>query len=139
MNKSELITIRDFREGDEAFILSTWLKGLLWGGDQLYRRIPKNIYFSNHRKLIEKILGSPETKVKLAVLKEDADVILGYSVYREAGGQVVLDFVFIKKDWRNIGLAKSLCPNSIYAVTNLTRVGASILAKNPAVIYNPYL
>lgn len=139
MKKTDLISIRELAVGDEAFILSTWLKGLLFGGDNLYRRIPKAIYFKNHHAILEKILAHPATTVKLAVLKEDADVILGYSVYRVAGGQTVLDWTFVKKEWRGIGIAKSLCPENVYAVTNLTRVGGAILEKHPNTIYNPYL
>lgn len=140
MNRSDLIAIRDVMQGDEAFILATWLKGLLYGGHDLYRKIPKAIYYSNHHTLLERILTNPATKVKVACLKEDPTVILGYSVYREAGGQVVCDWIFCKKDWRGIGIASSLLPQKIYAVTNLTRAGESILAKKfPDTIYNPYI
>jgi len=139
MNKADLITVRDFAVGDEAFILSTWLKGLLYGGDQVYRRIPKDIYFSNQHKLIERILTSPQAEIRLAVLKEDPDVILGYSVYRVLESAFVLDWVFVKKEWRGVGIAKSLMPPIVTAVTHLTRIGAGILEKNPKVIFNPYL
>ncbi len=139
MDKKELIAIRELLPADAPFILSTWLKGLLYGGDEFYRRIPRDIYFSNHHKVIERALLSPATTVKLAVLREDPDVILGYAVYREASGVIVLDWVFCKKEWRNIGIAKSLVPEKVNAVTNLTRAGAGILEKYPQVTYNPYL
>lgn len=139
MNKTDLISIRDGRPEDHNFIYASWLKGLLYGGDELYRKVPQAVYFLNHHRVIEGILVSKATKVKVAVLKEDPDVILGYAVYREAGGQIVLDFVFVKKSWRNIGIAKSICPSQIYAVSSLTRVGSSILKKHPQVIFNPYI
>ena len=138
MNRSDII-IRDGRQLDVNFIASTWLKGLLYGGDELFRKMPKEVFFDNQHKVIEKILSSPVTRVKVACLKGDADVILGYTVYREAGNQTVLDWCFVKKDWRGIGIAKSLVPDNVNAVTNLTRAAEAILVKYPKVIYNPYL
>lgn len=139
MDKKELIAIRELLPADAPFILSTWLKGLLYGGDEFYRRIPRDVYFSNHHRVVERALLSPTTTVKLAVLREDPDVILGYAVFREVGEITILDWVFVKKTWRNIGIAESLIPEKVNAVTNLTRAGAGMLEKHPHVIYNPYL
>jgi len=139
LDKKDLIAIRDAKPGDEAFIMSTWLKGLLFGGDGIWRKIPSDIYYSNQHKIMERILTSPVTKVKVACLREDADVILGYAVYRQAAEVTVLDWVFVKRDWRSIGIAKSLCPPKIDSVTFLSRVGEAILAKKAKIVFNPFL
>lgn len=139
MNKSDLITTRTPVAEDAAFILSTWLKGLLYGGDALYRKIPKDIYYANHHKVLEKILSSPSTTVKIACLKEDPEVILGYIVYRTFESQSVIDWIFVKKNWRGIGIANSLFPHNVYAVTSLTKAGESIMQKHSKVVFNPYI
>jgi hypothetical protein len=139
VNKSDLVATRDVVQGDVNFIMSTWLKGLLYGGDEYFRRIPKDIYFANHHKVLERILSHPSVKVKIACLKDSPDVILSYCVYLEAGDKSALAWTFTKKDWRNIGLAKSLWPSNVFAATNLTRVGESIMKKYPKIVFNPYI
>lgn len=139
MNKSDLVTIRDVVQGDVNFIMSTWLKGLLYGGDEYFRKIPKDVYFANHHKVLEQIISRPTTKIKVCCLKDSTDVILSYCVYSEAGEKSAVAWCFTKKDWRGIGLSKSLWPNNVFAVTNLTRVGESILRKYGKVVFNPYL
>lgn len=140
MRKEDLLTIRDARQEDTSFIMATWLKGIYHGGDPFFRKIPKNVFMSGYPKLLSKILTSPGVVVKVACLKEDQDVIVGYSVYRQGGGVTVLDFVYIKKDWRGIGLARDLLPSEAYAATHLTRAGEAVLTKlYPNAIFNPFL
>jgi hypothetical protein len=140
MNRDELLTIRDVRQEDVPFILSTWLKGLYYGGDKMLRKIPKDVFMANQHKNIERILQTPGVQVKVACLKEDADVIVGYSVYRTGGDITVFDWAFCKRDWRGIGIAKSLAPPHFDIVTNLTRPAEAILQKSfPKVTFNPWL
>lgn len=139
MNKTDLISIRDRDPNDDAFILSTWLKGILYGGLDFYSKIPKDVFFSNHHRILERLLSLPTTTTKIACLKDDPDVILGYTVYRVAGGVTVLDYIFVKKSWRGIGIAKSLAPPNVNAVTNLTKAAEAILSKCPNIVFNPYL
>lgn len=139
MNKSDII-VRKAVQDDVPFIFSTWLKGLLFGGSDYFRKIPPAVYYSEHHKVIERVLSSPLTVCQVAVLKDSPDVILGYLVYHQANGKPVVDYVFSKKDWRNIGIARRLWPEGVVAVSNLTRVGESILTKKlPKVVFNPYI
>jgi len=140
MNKSDLIAIRNVEQGDVAFVFNTWLKGLYYGGDAFFRKIPKAIFMDGYHKVIERILQSPGVIVKVACLKDDPEVITGYAVYRQAGGVTVIDWAYVKKEWRGIGLSKDLLPPEAYAATHLTRAGEAILTKlYPKTIFNPLI
>ena len=134
-NKTDLIGIRNWdAEQDRAFIFATWLRGLRFGNDW-FRLIPSAIYFLVYHNVIETLLSRPGCAVQVACLKEDPSVILGYSVcYGDR-----LDFVFVKKAWRGIGIAKALVPPGIKTVSHLTDTGKAILAHHKGVEFNPFL
>lgn len=134
IDKKDLIDIRDAIEDDLSFIFSTWLKGLRYGNDW-FELIESSAYYENYHKTIQKILASDSTTVKIACLKESPGVILGYSVYRNS----ILDYVFVKKAWRKIGIAKSLVPEKITTVTQMTNTGRQLLNKYPGTVFNPFL
>lgn len=132
MNKSELISHRSYLPTDKNFILSTWLKGYQ-GGLKWFRKTPRKTFHDNYKKVIEALMQA--RTIKVACLKEDPDVIVGYCVYR---GDLV-DWVYIKEDWRKIGIAKDLLPENFKAVSHLTNIAFEILRKHPEIIYNPFL
>ena len=133
LDKNDLVMIRDAIPEDKNFIFATWLKGLRFGNDW-YGLIDSKVYFRVYHDLIEVLLAKPNTTVKVACLKEDPRVLLGYSVYSSTR----LDWVHLKKAWRGIGLAKDLVPNNIASVSHLTSVGRSILKKYDKVIFDPF-
>lgn len=134
IDKNSLIAIRDGAPKDREFIFATWLRGLRFGNDW-FTLIDAKIYFSIYHRVIEALLASPHVSIKVACLKDDPDVILGYSVSRGTK----LDWVFVKKAWRKVGIAKSLMPPIITYVTHVTKVGKSILQKYPKVSFNPFI
>jgi hypothetical protein len=119
---SNMILVRDVREEDLPLIYSTWLLGLYHGCDW-FGRIKKDSFFANYKVSLEKRL--PHCTIKVASLKEDPDVILGYVCYRGN----VLDWLFVKKAWRKMGIAKMLMPQNINVCTHLTKVGRSLKPK----------
>lgn len=133
MNKKDLITTRDGTPEDHGFIFATWLRGLRYG-NSWFELIESVVYFKVYHDLIENILGRPHITIKVACLKEDPEVILGYSVY----SGTKLEWVFVKKAWRSIGIAKSLVPADTKVVTHMTNVGLSILKKHKNVVFNPF-
>lgn len=133
LDRNSLISIRPSEPGDHNFIMATWLRGLRYGNDW-FEAIDSEIYFRVYGLFIEKIIADKNTSVNVACLKDDPDVILGYSV---SSGPVV-HWVFCKKSWRNIGIAKSLVPKTIEKVTHLTSVGRSILRRSPNVKFDPF-
>ena len=97
-----------------------------------------------YHNILEKFLLRPGVNIKVACLKDDPEVILGYSVSRNIkNGEAdisVVDWVFVKAAWRKIGIGKLLMPTKINAVTHLTKSGRSIVEqKLPNVIFNPFI
>lgn len=135
LNKNELVAIRGFKPDDYNFIIATWLRGLYYG-DSWFSLIPKQVFMTRYHHIIEALLGSNKVIVKVACLKEDPEVILGYSVL--SVDLTAVHWVFVKKAWRTIGIAKQLTPESVTTATHLTKTGLSILTKKKTV-FNPFL
>lgn len=133
ITKSSLITIRPGEFDDLNFIFASWLKGLRFGS-KWHKDIDQDVYFQGQHRVIEKIIEDPATEIRIACLKDTPEVIVGYSVVTGT----TLHWVQVKKDWRNIGIAKDLVPKSIAEVSVLTTVGASILKRYPNIVHNPY-
>lgn len=135
VEKSELIAVRDYQDSDKNFIFASWLRGLYYG-DSWYSQVPKKIFMDHYHPFVEALLAAPSTKISIACLKEDPDVILGYAVLNK--DETKLHWVFVKSSWRSIGIARSLVPKSIKTVTNLTKVGLSIIKNRNGVEFNPF-
>jgi hypothetical protein len=131
MDKKSLITIRSYKPDDYNFILATWLRGLYYGNDW-FGKIPKEIYMDRYHKVIDAILRKPTIQASLAVLLEDPDVILGYSIYEPD----ILHWVYVKTAWRRIGIAKDIVPRGTNTVTHLTKIGDQIRKQME---FNPFL
>jgi len=97
--------------------------------------IDKKIYYKVYQSVIESLLSRPESAVRLAVLADDLDNCLGWSLSESKK----LHYVYVKEDFRNIGIAKSLLPKEFDQITHLTKAGQSIWqSKFPNVIFNPF-
>lgn len=88
---------------DAPFIYASW-RNSLWNDE---RRPPNEgkEFFSKATHAIRDLLNNHETKTTIAVLKDDTDFILGFSVITDRN----LDWVYVKKDYRMRGVAKLLC------------------------------
>lgn len=132
MNKNELIKTRAYKPEDRNFILATFLRGLFYG-DSWFTIIPKHIFMEHYHKVIVYLLDKSTTEIKVSCLVEDENVVLGYSITSPD----TLHWVFVKKQWRGIGIAKDLVPESIKVVTHLTKVGLSIISRKK-LDFNPF-
>lgn len=133
--KQTLVSIRDYQNEDENFIFATWLQGL-WHGNDWFREIDHDTYFSTYRKIIQSLLKRPSVSIKIACLKDDPSVILSYAV---SEGET-LHFIFTKEAWRKNGIATMLIPKNLSWVTHLTPAARAILRKKyPNVKFNPFL
>lgn len=131
-----LYDIRDATPEDRNFVLATFLRGLYYG-DSWFNLIPKPIFMANYKKVAETFVSSPKYIVKIACLKEDPGVILGYSIL-SADYQIVT-WVFVKSAWRKRGVGRSLVPKHPSAVTHLTKLGQDLLSKfESKPIFNPF-
>jgi hypothetical protein len=141
-NFAGLYDIRDFKPEDKNFILASFLKGLYYG-DSWFSLIPKSIFMENYKKVAEALLDPNKTNIKVACLKEDTDVIIGYSIM--SLDFMTLHWVYVKSSkltdgttWRQKGIGRSLVPQHPTAVSHLTALGKNLLTKLPTAIFNPF-
>lgn len=133
-SKESPIVLRAYEDGDKAFIMATFLRGLYYG-DSWYSTIPKNRFMECYHSFLESLLDSPGIDIKVACLPDDKDVIIGYSIYTNT----VLHWLYVKEKWRKLGVAKALLPNPLTAVTHLTDLGRKLLKKKEGVYFDPFL
>lgn len=115
-------------------VLSKWMRSLKYGNDY-FKLVDNDAYFENYNVFIKHILNKKGVIVRLAVLTEDRDVVLGWSVFEGP----ILHFVHVHKDMRKQGIGTSLVPRGMKVITHLTKIGLSIWAsKYQDVIFNPF-
>lgn len=120
----------------EALIYDRWLKSYSDGNHDM-RRVPKKLFLRKWRKRLEFILAQPEARVRLAVLSDDHDIVLGFVIYR---GETI-DYIHVLHDQREQGIARILLPPNIAYFSHITKMCENILKKNPkykAWKYNPF-
>lgn len=135
-NFSGMYDIRDMAPEDKNFILATFLRGLYYG-DSWWSTIPKQIFMDNYKKVAEQLIDNTKTEVKVACLKDEPNVILGYSILSK--DYLTIHWVFVKSPWRKRGIARSLLPQYPAEITHLTATGKSLMSsKFPTAIFNPF-
>lgn len=134
-NFQGLYDIRDYREEDKNFILATFLRGLYYG-DSWFSQIDKPVFMENYKKVIENLVDSPKTLIKVACLKEEHDVIIGYSIL--SANYHTVHWVYVKNAFRKAGIGRSLVPSFPNEVTHLTTLGKSLMNKIPTAKFNPF-
>lgn len=132
---SDLYNIRIGKAADHNLVKATFLRGLYYG-DSWFSSTDKDSFMANYEKVVSHLLGSPNALLSVACLPDDPDVILGYSL--TSLDQTTIHWVFVKKNWRKMGIAKSLCPDAPTTVTHLTKLGKALLPKLTAVTFNPF-
>lgn len=133
MRKSDLIALREATPDDTPFIIATWKHGLYFGVP-FFRHMHRKTFDHHMVPAISNALNHSATSCFVACLVEDPNVIIGYSVISQS---TILDWVYVKANWRQIGVARSLVPESITKCTMLTPLGRQIKPK--AWEYNPFL
>lgn len=123
MESKPLVKIRDARVSDQAFIFSSFLKGLYYGND-FYRMIDKESFMRNYKKILEQLLIKSQCKV--ACDPTDEDNLIGYAIY-EPG---IAHYLFIKPPFRRFGVGKSLLPVDIHSYTHVTKIAKSLVPKH---------
>lgn len=130
-----LYLIRDMKEEDKNLIFSTWLKGLYYG-DSWFSQIPKNIFMNSYKQVIIRAMTDPAISIRVACLKDDLDVVIGYSVLSKDGKAIV--WCFVKSPWRKQGIGRALLPQSPQYATLLTTLGKELIKKVPGLVFNPF-
>lgn len=130
-----IITLRAYEPADKNFVCATFLKGLYYG-DSWFTLIPKDVFMTNYKRVIEAVINKPTVTIVMACLKDDPDVLVGYSILDEGGN--VLHWVYVKSAWRLQGFGKLLVPQTVTTLTHLTRVGKTLMNKLPNAQFNPF-
>ncbi len=100
----------------QAMIYSKWLRSLRNGND-LFKAMVSNDYYTQYHKFLRAILLKPDCLVRIAVLTENKDIALGFSVSRED----VLDYVYVQPEQRGQKLLHKLIPKNITTFTHMTK------------------
>lgn len=108
-----------------GLIFSRWLRSFRLGNAFLKKAEPGS-YYRHYQKYLEILLSKPESEVRLAVLTDDHDNVLGFSVTR---GEI-LDYVHVQFNHRRHGIAKKLIPEAITTITHTTKLAIGILRNN---------
>lgn len=130
------IEIRLAKPDDLNFIFSCWLRNYRHSS-QFAKKISNTVYYKWHHKVIERIIGRG-AQVRIAHPIGEPDVILGFSCLEALNNDVILHFIYVKKPFRGLGIAKALVwEKENVQFTHLTE--NLDLEKYPLFTYNPYL
>lgn len=138
--KLKNVRLRIANDEDLPFIFNSWLKSFR---DSFFSRdIPDTIYFSDHHKIIEKILKN--SVVMISCNEDDPTQIYGYAVGSQEDGIFVLHYIYVKYTFRSLGIGTLLLKSfghsgetaSVYTHHNNL---AHKLASKYNFIYHPYL
>lgn len=141
LNKAPIL-VRQATQGDVNFIFNSWLKSA-HGNLPKLTEIPHNIFYSEHHKLLEKILR--RCTVLIACDKNDQTVIYGYIVAEIIYGFPVIHYVYVKQPFRRLGIAKMLLNcletnnDSVIFTSHISKSFNAHLSNKRHFIYNPYL
>ncbi len=131
-----LYDVRDSVEADHAFILATFLRGLYYG-DSWFSLIPKDTFMNEYKIIANAIVKHPNVIIKVACLREDPSVILGYSILGNNFTTII--YTYVKSNFRKRGIGRSLLPTYPSTVTHLTALGKSLMSKLPKeTVFNPF-
>lgn len=118
-----------------SMVHSDFKRSLRYGNDW-YKLIDSDRYYAAYGIIIDHLLKQKEAQVKLAVLADDPDVCLGWSLSEEPK----LHFVFVKRDYRKQGIGAALMPKHFNQITHLTKIAFSIWNnKLKDVIFDPFI
>lgn len=118
-----------------SMIYSDFMRSLRFG-NEWYKLIDSDCYYAVYKQIIDRLLLRDDTVVKLAVLSDDLDNCLGWSLSEG----ITLHYVFVKKDLRHQGIGAELMSSPFKQVTHLTKIGQSIRKnKFPTTKFNPFL
>jgi len=102
-------------------IYAKWLRSLRHG-NEYFRLIDSDDFYLTYHRYISNLMQMPAATVRLAVLSDDRDVVLGFSITRGN----ILDYVHVHKDHRLCQIGTHLTPCGIDTITHLTKTAMTI-------------
>lgn len=135
------LKIRSVSKDDYPFIFNSWLKSLSKSFTK-NNLTDKNVYYQGQHRLIERLLQTSNCHV--AVDGDDESIIVGYLIESVEQSVNVVHYIYVKKDFRNMGIAESLLRHAnIGRGNNIMFTHATVsgfaLAQGYGAFYNPYL
>lgn len=124
-------TIRQATKEDEAFIYATWLRSQYFG-NTWFKQMEKDAFFDNYKNVVAARLAS--SLVLVSCLESDPEVVLGYAVY--SPDKTTLHWIYVKRAWRQLGIARELAAPEITSVSSLTKIGKALMPKEWK--FNPF-
>ncbi len=125
---------KDLSPQYKGLIFSKWLRSLRYG-NALFKIMDSQSYFLSYHQYIENLLKKPDVQISLAVLSDDKDVVLGFSVHRKK----ILDYIHVHQDQRQQGIGNKLLPKEIDYITHITKLGTFLWKKkHPDWKFNPF-
>lgn len=122
-------------------IKAKWKRSYRHGNDYI-RLCDLKSYYLAYDIYIASVLNRPGTATALAVLSDDHDVVLGFAIIETVQPfQYILHYVYVQKDMRGNGIARSMLPppDQIVTITHLTKTGLQLWnSKYPKAIFNPF-
>lgn len=99
-DQSDDFLLRPMGEDDRNYVLSAFLNDFQ---RSKWAKVVGGAYFTGHARLIQKLMD--HASVTLCVWKDSPDFIIGFAV---SGPGAVVHYVYVRKDWREKGIAKML-------------------------------
>lgn len=115
-------------------VLARWLRSLK-RLNEYFKLIDNNAYFNVYEKYIKTIISRPMAIARFAVLNDDHDIVLGWSITEGSA----LHFVHVQELNRKAGIGINLIPSDIKYITHTTRHWDKYLGKHFKVIFNPFI
>lgn len=143
MSEKLPMNVRDGRDGDIPFVMSTWLEHYA-SSSPWTKHIPRETFFAGHRPLIEALLKKPGVRLLIAVDKQDDDTIYGWLAHETRyDGRTLMHFSYVKKPFRRAGVLRRLLDVAEMDLTSTTLThwtySASEMNRSHTLSYNPYL
>lgn len=140
------LLIRQATPADLPFIFSTWLRNYRHSSTGFAQAIDKDVYYEFHHTVLSRIVNRG-ARILVASDKVDPNVIYGYLVWEPLPDMDVLQYGYIKKAFRGLGIftdlmkAAGIRANAI-VYTHQTDAGKKFFNKERGgwkCLYNPYL
>lgn len=138
-DKAPVIVIRAYKgnevpENYENFVRDRWLKTYK-KCNKFMQLVDPASYYRAYPVFIRSVLARPKVRVRLAMLSDDEDVLLGFSVSEGA----LLHYVNVPLDYRGQGIAKKLVPFVVERFSHITETGMKIWQeKFPNAVFDPF-
>lgn len=139
------VRLRQATEADAPFIFNAWLKS--FRNSPLARTLNNTTYFSEHHKVIEKILKNSDTII--ACNNNDPNQIFGFISASKVEGIFCLHYIYVKHTFRKLGIGSQLLnvfehdPTTASIYTHHTKTAEKLAPKfsmmhHPYVLFNNY-